>query len=130
MVLCIDPRRISISKSCVLFHKVFSNIYFDVKSLKIFVEGVDIFLLKVCRYRKCLEVGMKPDKVDAGWSKRLPSEQDEVTNEISDEVRRKTKIVRKDSPVIIKKEDNGTALFESRQHLGQLLDRLFKYVTN
>ena len=24
---------------------------------------------QVCRYRKCLEAGMLPDKVDAGWKK-------------------------------------------------------------
>ena len=62
---------------------------------------------------------MKPDKVDAGWSKRLPSEQDEDTAEVNEEVRRKPKTIKKDPvPVIIKKEDNGATLFEARQHLG------------
>ena len=61
---------------------------------------------------------MKPDKVDAGWSKRLPSEQDEDNTEVNVDVRRKPKTIKKDSPVTIKKEDNGTTLFEGRQQLG------------
>ena len=35
-----------------------------------------IQFLQVCRYRKCLEAGMKPDKVDAGWPKRSAPPQD------------------------------------------------------
>ena len=54
--------------------------------------------LQVCRYRKCLEAGMKPDKVDAGWPKRSAPQdhhQEENNSPPSAQNRSKKKPVRR-----------------------------------